>query len=63
MLMPRVIKGLEKSTAFSLSKVMERSAMARSAFCKMVYWYRMVLVYDGIGWYRMVWDGLGWYMI
>ena len=34
--MPRVMKGLEKSTAFSLSYVMDRSAIARSAFCKQI---------------------------
>ena len=33
MLMPRVMKGLEKSMTFSRSAVMVRPATARSAFC------------------------------
>lgn len=33
MLIPRVMKGLEKSMTFSLSEVMVKPATARSAFC------------------------------
>lgn len=33
MLIPRVMKGLEKSITFSLSDVMVKPATARSAFC------------------------------
>lgn len=33
MLIPRVMKGLEKSMTFSLSAVMVRPATAKSAFC------------------------------
>lgn len=34
MLMPRVMKGLEKSMTFSRTQVMVRGATAKSAFCK-----------------------------
>ena len=62
--MPRVMKGLEKSTAFSLSYVMDRSAIARSAFCKQINetlkWF-IIKILIFLMFYLCIVDKVDWY--